>query len=149
MPEVENSESASTSSLIDVDTPSVRTVPSDFQEQDVQTETQATRLEREAEAEWTKARAEAGLARKKGAAKARQADSWITKQFASMSEGASSTLVVANLAAVVGLSGFLGYRAYRLYDAGRFSWQTAGIGAGILAAVGVVEGVFTRYVSHS
>ena len=39
-PQVVTDESASTSSLVDVDTPSVRTVPSDFNDQDVQTDTQ-------------------------------------------------------------------------------------------------------------
>ncbi len=56
-PEIVSSESASTSSLVDVDTPSVRTVPSDFMEQDVQTDTQADRHDREDAAE--RARAEA------------------------------------------------------------------------------------------
>ncbi|KAH8882888.1 hypothetical protein GQ53DRAFT_753213 [Thozetella sp. PMI_491] len=144
-PQIELSESASTASLVDVDMPSVRTVPSDFLEQEVKTETQAQRLEREAATKLKKAEAEAALAKKKAAAKARKADSWITNHFASMSDEASSALVVANFAAVIGISGFLGFKAYRLYDAGRLNWSVAGIGAGIVGAVAVVEGVFGRY----
>merc|ERR1712000_455716 len=55
VPALEPSESES-ASLIDVDSPHVSSVKSDFQEQEVKTETQAERLEREAE---DKARAEA------------------------------------------------------------------------------------------
>ncbi|CAI0655632.1 unnamed protein product, partial [Colletotrichum noveboracense] len=71
-PEVAVTDSAaSTSSLVDVDMPSVHTVPNDFLEQEIQTETQADRRDRE-----EKARAEADLAKKKAASKARRADSW-------------------------------------------------------------------------
>lgn len=124
----------------------MHTVPSDFREQDVQTDTQATRqeLEREAQEAADKVRAEADLAKKKASRKARQADSWLTKQFESMSEGASSTLVLTNFLAVVGLSGYLGYKAWGLYERGRFGWKHAGIGLGVLSVVGAFEGVFTK-----
>ena len=112
----------------------------------MQTETQAARLEREAKARLEKARAEASLAKKKAGSKARKADNWIVQHLASLSEGASSALVLANITAVVGISGFLGFKAYRLFDAGRLSWQTAGLGVGVLGTVGLVEGVFARYV---
>lgn len=129
-----------------MDAPSVHTVPSDFMEQEVKTDTQAERLEREdrAKAAADEARAEADLAKKKAARKARRADSWLTQQFASMSDGASSALVVANFLAVVGLSGYLGYKAWGLYERGRFSWRHAGVGLGVLGVVGAFEGVFTK-----
>ena len=59
-----------------------------------------------------------------------------------MSEGASSALVLGNLVAVVGLSGWLGFKAWGLYDRGRLNWKTAGYGLGLLATVGAVESVF-------
>ncbi|KAK1758839.1 mitochondrial intermembrane space import and assembly protein 40 [Echria macrotheca] len=150
-PQVVTSTSASTSSLIDVDTPSVRTVPSNFDEQEVQTETQAARREREvaeekAEQAASKARAEADLAKKKAKAKARKADGWLNKQFEGMSDGASGALVAANFIAVVGLSGWLGYKAWGLYDHGKLGWKNVGLGLGILGAVGAVEGVMGRYL---
>jgi hypothetical protein len=128
--------------------PSVHTVPADFVDLEVKTDTQADRLEREAQqdaqAAADKARAEADLAKKKASRKAHKADSWLTKQFESMSDGASSTLVLSNFLAVVGLSGYLGYRAWGLYERGRFGWKHAGIGLGVLTAVGAFEGVFTK-----
>ncbi|GKT85988.1 hypothetical protein Ct61P_03838 [Colletotrichum tofieldiae] len=135
---------ASTSSLVDVDMPSVHTVPHDFNEQDVKTETQADRIERENEEQ--KARAEADLAKKKAAGKARKADSWLKRQFSSLSDGSASALAISNLVGVVGLSTFLGYKAWGLYERGRLSWQNVGLGLGILGVVGLGEGVFGSYL---
>lgn len=145
LPQVESSEYASTASLVDVDTPSVRTVPSDFMEQEVQTETQAARLEREEET----ARAEADLSKKKAASKARKANDALTKWFAGLSDNARTGMVASNILAVVGLGGFLGYKAWTLYDHGRFSWKTAGIGAGIVGAVGLFETFLGGYLYKS
>lgn len=111
-------------------------------EQDVQTETQAARQELEDAAE--RARAEASLAKKKGSGKARKADSVLTKWFSDLSDGASTALGASNLAAVVGLSAFLGYKAWGLYERGSLGWKSIGIGASIIAGVGIVEGVFGR-----
>ncbi|KAI0150770.1 hypothetical protein GGR57DRAFT_471529 [Xylariaceae sp. FL1272] len=143
-PQIIPSETASTSSLIDVDTPSVRTVPSDFLEQDVQTETQAARIELEHVAD--RARAEADLAKKKSAHKAREADNFLTKFFGNMNDGTSKALAVTNIAAVTGLGVYLGYKALGLYERGRLTWQNVGIGAGIAVGVGLFESAFGRYL---
>lgn len=147
-PQVVTSTTASTSSLVDVDTPSVRTVPSDYSSQEIKTETQATRieLEREAEEAAAKARAEADLAKKKAKRVAKKADNWLTKQFESLSDGTGGALVAVNLMAVVGLSGWLGYKAWGLYDKRQLGWKQFALGAGILSAVGVVESVFGGYL---
>ena len=140
VPEIVPTET-STASLVDVDVPSVRTVPSDFLEQDIQTETQAARIDREEEAIEEKARAEADLAKKKVSAKAHKADSWLTKQFSALSDNGANALVIGNLVAVVGLSAYLGYKAIGLYERGKLSWQNIGLGLGIVGVVGAVEGV--------
>ncbi|KAI5856767.1 glycoside hydrolase family 13 protein [Durotheca rogersii] len=133
-PELVPSEPASTGSLIDVDTPSVRTVPSDFSEQDIQTETQATRRELEGAAE--RARAEAHLAKKKGTGRVRRADSAAAKWFSELGNTATTALVVANLTAVVGLSGYVGYKAWGLYERGRVGWSNISLQGKEKAAVG-------------
>ncbi|TDZ19881.1 hypothetical protein Cob_v007286 [Colletotrichum orbiculare MAFF 240422] len=140
-PEISVDGTASTASLVDVDLPSVHTVPSDFNEQEVKTETQADRIERE-----ENARAEADLAKKKATGKARKADSWLTRQFASLSDGSAGALAISNLVGVIGLSGFLGYKAWGLYERGRLSWQSVGLGLGILGVVGLGEGALGRYL---
>jgi hypothetical protein len=141
-PQVVHTTADSTSSLVDVDAPSVRTVPSDFLDQDVKTDTQADRLEREAAAIEEQARQKAASAKKKTVAKGKKADSWLTAQFSQLSDNESSALVVGNLLAVVGVSVFLGYKAWGLYERGRLGWQQIGIGAGVLGAVGIVESFF-------
>lgn len=150
-PQVVTDETASTSSLIDVDTPSVRTVPSDFSEQEIQTETQAARIEHEKlnKKLADQARAEADLAKKKARRKADRADNWITRQFEDMSDGAASALVVANFLAVVGISGWLGFKAWNLYDRRQLDWKSAGVGLGVLGAIGAFEGVFSRYIKKT
>jgi len=143
---VPTSATASTSSLVDVDAPSVRTVPSDYMSQDVKTDTQLDRLEREAAAMEERAKADATRAKKAVAARGRKADSWLTAQFSKLSENESSALVVANLGAVIGVSVFLGYKAWGLYERGRLGWKNVGLGVGILGAVGLVEAFFGGYL---
>ena len=67
MPVVEKSDD-SVASLIDVDSPHVSSVPSDFESQSVKTDTQAERIDREAEAR--EAREKAQEAAEKAKAKA-------------------------------------------------------------------------------
>ncbi|RSL72047.1 hypothetical protein CEP53_001297 [Fusarium sp. AF-6] len=142
-PEIISTESASTASLIDVDLPSVHTVNSEFLDQPVKTETQAARIEREEEALEEKRK------RDPAAAKARQTDNWLIQQFSRLSDGSATGLVIANFATVVGLSAYLGYKGWGLYEKGRLDWKAVGIGAGILASVSAAEGVLGRYLYKS
>lgn len=149
-PQVDSSEAASTSSLVDVDGPSVRTVPSDFAEQDVQTSTQALRRDREDEE--AAARAEADLARKQkkaaaaaAASRARRADDWITRQLAGLSDSAGQTIIAGNWVVVAALSGWLGYKAWALHERGRLGWSNVGLGLGVLGTVGAFGGIFANY----
>ncbi|WZH43307.1 D-serine dehydratase [Fusarium acuminatum] len=142
LPEIISDESASTASLVDVDMPSVHTVPNDFLEQEVQTETQAARIGREDEAD---ARAEKRK-RDEVAAKAKKTDNWLIQQFSSLSDGSATGLVIANFATVVGLSAYLGYKGWGLYEKGKLDWKAIGLGAGILASVTAAEGAVGRYL---
>ncbi|KAL2682877.1 hypothetical protein Neosp_007335 [[Neocosmospora] mangrovei] len=139
-PEIISTESASTASLIDVDLPSVHTVNSEFLDQPVKTETQAARIEREEEAREEKRKRDAA------AAKARKTDNWLIQQFSRLSDGSATSLVIANFATVVGLSAYLGYKGWGLYEKGKLDWKAVGIGAGILASVSAAEGVLGRYL---
>lgn len=147
--EVADAETASSSSLVDVDHPSVQTVPPDFPEQEIKTETQAARIENERRAKELadKARAEADLAKKKTRRKAHQADNWATRKFEGMSEEASWALLAGNVLALAGISGVVGYKAYGLYSRGLLDKKTVAIGLGVAGLVGAVESVFLQYVS--
>ncbi|KAG6060084.1 hypothetical protein E4U32_003639 [Claviceps aff. humidiphila group G2b] len=160
--EIVNTESVATASPLDVDIRSVHTVPSEFSEiseQPIQTETQANRLdfkteadvEAEAEAAKTtkakdKAKGKVQNAKKQTETKARETDSWLVQQFSGLSDGSASALAVTNLVAIIGVSSYLGYKAWGLYERGNLSWKTAGVGVGILAGVGAAEAVLGRYL---
>lgn len=118
----------STSSLVDVDSPHISTVPSDYESQSVKTDTQAERIERE---ETANARREAQAAADKAKQKGRKAKS--------LFQANSDNPVLLGNAVTVGLLGtFLGVGAYRKYAAGELTWKVAGLWAG---AVGVFAGV--------
>ncbi|KAI1029826.1 hypothetical protein LB503_008135 [Fusarium chuoi] len=139
-PQVITDESASTASLVDVDLPSVHTVPNDFLEQEIKTETQAARVEREEEARKEKRK------RDEAAAKAKSADNWLIQQFSRLSDGSATGLVIANFATVVGLGAYLGYKGWGLYEKGKLDWKAVTLGAGILAGVTAAEGAVGRYL---
>ncbi|KAL5622798.1 hypothetical protein FOBRF1_002048 [Fusarium oxysporum] len=139
-PQVITDESASTASLVDVDMPSVHTVPNDFLEQEIKTETQAARIEREDEAREEKRK------RDEAAAKAKRADNWLIQQFSRLSDGSATGLVIANFATVVGLGAYLGYKGWGLYEKGKLDWKAVTLGAGILAGVTAAEGAVGRYL---
>ncbi|RVD89731.1 uncharacterized protein DFL_000725 [Arthrobotrys flagrans] len=127
VPEIAPSD-ASVAPLVDVDS-GVSVVSSDFPDQPIKTYTQAERLELEAavEAEEKAAREAAAKKRKGG-----KGDSDVVVWF---KDPVHSGGAVVSTVLVVGL-GVVGWRKYKL---GQFSWSTAGIGAGILAGVSLVE----------
>jgi hypothetical protein len=127
---VEHTDSPSTSSLIDVDTDSVHTVPSDFSSQPIQTETQFERIEHEAEAAEAKASAAASKAAKDAKAKANKA----AGRFEANSD---NPVFIGNAVAVVALSAGLGFGAYRKYAAGELSWKVVGAWTGVVGLFAV------------
>ncbi|PHH67423.1 hypothetical protein CDD81_33 [Ophiocordyceps australis] len=133
-PEVVSTESASTASLIDVDMPSVHTVSSDFLEQDVKTETQAHRREREDAAREAKAAREQAA---KDATAKRDTSQSLGERIAALYDSSAGALFLANMVTFVGLSSYFGYKGFGLYQQGRLDWKAAGTGLAILAAVGI------------
>ncbi|CAD0083876.1 unnamed protein product [Aureobasidium vineae] len=113
--------------LIDVDSPHISSVPSDFQSQEIQTETQAERerLESEAREEAQKKAQQAEELKEKAKQKAQKA----TEKAKANSD---NPVVLGNTVAVVALGGLLGFGAYRKYTAGELTWKVAGAWAGIV-----------------
>lgn len=68
----------------------------------------------------------------------------MAKQFDGMSEGQETAFNAVNALALVGLSGWLGYKAFGLYENGRFGWKHFGVGLGVLTAVVGVESIVGR-----
>jgi len=140
IPEIERTDD-STSSLIDVDSPHISSVPSDFESQSVKTDTQAERIENEKEDE---AREAAADAKKKAAEAKEKAKAKASRAGSRVKENADNPVVVGN-ALIVGILGAaLGIGAYRKYTAGELSWKVAGAWAGV---VGLFAGA-DYYVSQ-
>jgi membrane protein involved in colicin uptake len=118
--------------LIDVDSDSVRTVPSDFSEQPIQTSTQFERIEHEAEV--AEARAEEAAHKAKAAASkaAKDAKAKANKAAGRFEANSDNPVFIGNAVAVVALSAGLGFGAYRKYAAGELSWKVVGAWTGVV-----------------
>jgi hypothetical protein len=131
-PQVDITESPSTSSLIDVDSESVRTVPSDFNEQPIKTSTQFERIEHEAEAEEARAKEAARKAKESATKVAKEAKAKANKAAGRFEANSDNPVFIGNAVAVVALSAGLGFGAYRKYAAGELSWKVVGAWTGIV-----------------
>ncbi|GAQ05837.1 protein transport protein bos1 [Aspergillus lentulus] len=116
----------STASLVDVDSPHVVSVDSDFLNQDVKTTTQADRLEREAQEK----------EERKEQRKAEKAEAKATRA-GHVAKRNPVFLGNAVLYALVGAA--LGYGAYRKHAEGKLSWKLVGTWTGIVGAFSTVD----------
>jgi len=139
-PSIIPNESASTSSLIDVDTDSVHTVPSDFSSQPVQTETQANRIDQEAE------QIEARIHKAKDKAKESSASKKSKKAKSRIQDNSDNPVFVGNAVAVVALSAGLGFGAYRKYAAGELTWKVVGGWMGVVGAFALGDYWLSSYL---
>jgi len=108
LPEVEHTDD-SVSSLIDVDSPHISSVPSDYESQSIKTDTQASREEHEEEVH-----REAKALKEKAAAKADKAKSKVQKN-------ADNPVVLGNAVGLAVVAGVLGIGAYRKYARGELT----------------------------
>lgn len=142
VPSLPHDESES-ASLIDVDSPHVTSVKSDYQEQEIKTDTQAERIGHEAEdkarAEAQKAAAAAESAKKKAATKGKEAKNALKKDGRKLSENRDNPVVVGN-AVVWGIATVaIGYGAYQKHSEGKLDWKLAGTVAGFVGAFAVAD----------
>ncbi|QSZ30188.1 hypothetical protein DSL72_004708 [Monilinia vaccinii-corymbosi] len=138
-PSIVPTESSSISSLIDVDTDSVHIVPSDFQSQPVQTETQAKRLEEEEEEEAEQIEAKIRSAKDAASKKSKKGKSHVR-------ENSENPVVIANAIAVAALSTGLGFGAYQKYAKGELTWKVVGAWAGVAGALAVGDYYLSSYL---
>lgn len=133
-------EDGSVQSLIDVDSPHVSSVPSDFDSQSVQTDTQAERerLEQEMRDKADKAKDKAAFAKQHAKSKAKRASQ-------SLRENSDHPVVVGNAVGIAALGGILGFGAYRKYTEGSLTWRVAGLWAGAVGLFGVADYYISQY----
>jgi len=131
MPEVQHSDD-SVSSLVDVDSPHISSVPSDYESQSVKTDTQAEREEREEEIkkEAKDLKDKAKEAKDKAAAKKEQAKDKAKKN-------ADNPVVLSNAVGLAVVAGVLGIGAYRKYARGELTGKLVAAWAGVVGLLGV------------
>ncbi|KAF1942255.1 hypothetical protein EJ02DRAFT_454455 [Clathrospora elynae] len=130
--EVENSDD-SVHSLVDVDSPHISSVPSDYESQSVKTDTQAERMEREEEV-----KKEAKNLKNKAAAKASAAKDKAKKN-------ADNPVVLGNAVGLALVGGILGFGAYRTYARGEFTGKVVAAWAGVIGLLGVGDYYVSQY----
>ncbi|KAF2713251.1 hypothetical protein K504DRAFT_423719 [Pleomassaria siparia CBS 279.74] len=140
MPEIEKTDD-SVSSLVDVDSPHISSVPSDFESQPVKTETQADRIEledrtREAVAE---AKEEAKRAKDKAKAKASRGNDYVR-------ENAQNPVLIGNALTVGILGTVIGVGAYRKYVRDELSWKVVGAWAGVVGLFAAGDYYVSQYL---
>jgi cation transport ATPase len=130
MPSVEHSDD-SVSSLVDVDSPHISSVPSDYESQSVKTDTQAERMEREEEVkeEARHVKEEAKQVKDRAAAKKDQANEKIRKN-------ADNPVVLSNAVGLAVIAGVLGIGAYRKYARGELTGKVVAAWAGVVGLFG-------------
>lgn len=145
VPEIEHTDD-SVHSLIDVDSPHISSVPSDYETQSVKTDTQAERLEHEAEARERQAEETASKTKAKASTTKDKAKAKVGKGAGKIRENADNPVVVGN-AITVGLLGTaLGAGAYRKYIAGELTWKVVGAWAGVVGLFAVGDYYISQYL---
>lgn len=124
MPEVEHSDE-SVSSLVDVDSPHISSVPSDYESQSVKTDTQAERQERE-----QAIKEEAKNLKDKAAVKKESAKDKARKN-------ADNPVVLSNAVGLAVVASVLSIGAYRKYARGELTGKVVAAWMGVVGLFGI------------
>lgn len=137
---------------MDVDSPHVNSVPSDFKEQKIQTETQAERIEheteRKAEIEKVHAEQKAEELKKKAATKSKEAKNTLKEQGKHLDANKENPVFVGN-AILWGVTGIVvAVGAYQKHSEGKLDLDLAGKVALGLGALGAADYFASKYVNE-
>lgn len=127
--------------MVDVDSPHVQSVSSEFEDQKVQTQTQADRLEREAEDKASvaadKASAKAKSAKEEATKQAKKAKAELKKDGKKLSDNRDNPVVIGN-ALIWGIGAVaIGYGAYQKQSEGKLDGKLMATVAGAVGAFAV------------
>ena len=150
MPEVEKTESEA-ASLVDVDSPHISSVESDFKDKAVKTKTQATRMEHEAEDKAREASKKvsdtASEARKKASVEKDKAKDKAKAGGKKLQENSDNPVVIGNAIIMAVGATALGFAAYNRYSEGKLDGEAVAMGAGIVGAFAVADYFASQYVA--
>jgi hypothetical protein len=133
--------SSEASSLIDVDSPHVSSVPSDYDSQSVKTSTQAERLEHDAEDAVrdfeSRAKSTASDAKKKAGIEGKKAKDKAREAGREMKENKDNPVVIGNAVVIAVGAAALGFGAYQKHAKGELTWKVVGLWSGVIGALAV------------
>jgi len=149
MPEIEKTESES-NSLVDVDSPHVSSVKSDYEQQATKTQTQATRQEHEVEDKARelseKASEAANDAKKKATTKGKEAKEKAKAGGKKLQDNQDNPVVIGNAVVLLVGSVALAAGAYQKHKEGQLDWQLAGTVAGVVGAFAVGDYFVSKWL---
>jgi protein required for attachment to host cells len=123
----------SVSSLVDVDSPHISSVPSDYESQSVKTDTQAARQEREEEIKEA-----AKEIRDSAAAKKEKAKDKVRKN-------ADNPVVLSNAVGLAVVAAALSFGAYRKHSRGELTGKVVAAWAGVVGLFGLGDYYVSQY----
>jgi len=142
--------SSEASSLIDVDSPHVSSVPSDYDSQSVKTDTQAERLEHEAEDKTrdyeSRAKSAASDAKKKATTDAKKAKEKAREAGEELKENKDNPVVVGNAVVIAAGAAALGFGAYQKHAKGELTWKVVGLWTGIVGGLAVGDYYLSQWL---
>ncbi|GBF60411.1 hypothetical protein TMEN_2844 [Trichophyton mentagrophytes] len=144
-PQVKRDEN-NASNLVDVDSPHVSTVPSDFNAQEIKTKTQEARVELEKEQEELKKKYREGKQKAKETAKdvSERAQETAAGGYDKFDRNKSNPVVIGNMVLLTAASAGLAYGAYQKHLRGALTWELVAAWTGGIGALGL----FDYYVSR-
>ncbi|KAH9880332.1 hypothetical protein IAQ61_000623 [Plenodomus lingam] len=131
-PEIQHTDD-SVSSLVDVDSPHISSVPSDYESQSIKTDTQAERMKREEEVKQEAEKLKETAEKKKEAAKDK------------IKKNADNPVVLSNAIGLAVVSAVLGVGAYRKYSQGQLTGKLVAAWAGVIGLFGVGDYFVSQY----
>ncbi|EER25508.1 hypothetical protein CPC735_066080 [Coccidioides posadasii C735 delta SOWgp] len=129
-----------TSSLVDVDSPHINTVPSTYESQSVKTNTQAERLQRE-----ERENPREGKNKEKGKTAVGREKEKAKGAYAKLCENRTNPVLVTNAILFTAASAGLGYGAYQKYLKGVLTWDTVMWWGGGIGAAGLLDYYVSRW----
>ncbi|KAJ6199309.1 hypothetical protein J3E72DRAFT_313587 [Bipolaris maydis] len=132
-PQVEHTPDDSVQSLVDVDSPHISSVPSDYESQSIKTDTQAERIQREEEV-----KEEAEKLKERAAAKKESAKEKAKKN-------ADNPVVIGNAVGLAIVGGIVGFGAYRQYARGELTGKVVAAWAAAIGLFGVGDYYVSQY----
>jgi len=140
-PQVEVTDSKTTTPLTDFNSSHVSIAPSDYQSQPVKTTTQVERLEREMEEDKN-----VEVANEKLSPSANQAQQSVGGRAAKLNRNKTNPVILGNAILIAAAGATIGFGVYQKHVHGTLTWKSVGLWSGAVGAVGFVDYFVSKWL---